>query len=126
MTAALPLVCLYRDGAFHPRSRSQADKYYGEGEVVALERFEHRSINSHNHEFAALASAWENLPAEMYADEFTLAEAVGRVLTRFIAMSQSMRAMGKVEFQKSKQAILELAAAKIGITPEQLKESESP
>jgi hypothetical protein len=167
MNTTPPIVFVYHDGVMVPRSRAQADKWYGDGEVVALERFEQRSISSHNHEFAVLASAWENLPSEFYADyptpehfrkrllieagyctvekivfstaqdaikaaalamavdDYNVATADGRTFTRYIAKSQSMKAMGKKDFQASKQAVLELAAAKIGVSARSLSATEA-
>ena len=55
-------------------------------------------------------------PMDEYA-VVLVSEAVVRVLT---AKSQSMRAMGKETFQKSKQAVLETVSAMIGTTPETL------
>lgn len=54
-------------------------------------------------------------------DEFavvTVSESVVRVWT---AKSQSMRAMGKADFQKSKDDVLSLIAAMIGVSPDQLQ-----
>lgn len=53
-------------------------------------------------------------------DEFavvTVKEAVVRVYT---AQSQSMRAMGATEFQRSKQAVLDIVSAMIGTDPDAL------
>lgn len=43
------------------------------------------------------------------------------VVTVYTAKSQSMRAMGKAEFQKSKQDVLEIVARQIGVTAERLR-----
>lgn len=53
-------------------------------------------------------------------DEFSLLERRGCVVTRYVAHSQSMRAMGKETFQKSKDEVLRIVAEMIGTTPEQL------
>lgn len=44
----------------------------------------------------------------------------GTVVSRYTAQSQSMRAMDKAKFQESKQAVLELVAAMIGLTAAEL------
>lgn len=50
----------------------------------------------------------------------TVSEAVVRVYT---ARSQSMKAMGKDDFQKSKQAVLDLVSDMIGVTRTQLEKA---
>ena len=162
MTGNPPLTFRYIDGKMVPRSRAQADRYYAEGELYALEEYQNRSINSHNHYFAALKTAWMNLPESLSADypteehfrkklliragfcdeqqivfssandaikasaailardDYCVANVEGRALTIWTAKSQSMKAMGKEDFQKSKQAALELAAALIGTTADAL------
>lgn len=54
------------------------------------------------------------------ADEFSIITVSEATVTRYVAKSQSMRAMGKADFQKSKDAVLEIAAAMISVTPHQL------
>ena len=44
----------------------------------------------------------------------------GKVIIRYTAMSQSVAAMGRSEFQKSKWAVLSIASALIDVTPKQL------
>jgi hypothetical protein len=44
----------------------------------------------------------------------------GRVIKSYVAQSQSVAAMGKEDFQKSKWAVLDLAASLIKVTPKQL------
>jgi hypothetical protein len=115
-----------------------------------------------NHEFAAVAEAWKQLPDHLtehfptsehlrkralidagfytetildvgsnaaalrvrdYAkaeDGFAYVVVRGRVVAIRKAMSQSRRAMGAAEFQRSKQAVLEIVAGLIGVTPEAL------
>lgn len=65
MTAIPPLTFRYIDGHMVPRSRAQADRHYVDGETYTLEEHAERSLNSHNHYFAALHSAWLNLPVEL-------------------------------------------------------------
>jgi hypothetical protein len=45
----------------------------------------------------------------------------GRVIKKYVAKSQSLAAMGRTEFQRSKWAVLELAANLIGVTPKKLE-----
>jgi hypothetical protein len=47
-------------------------------------------------------------------DEYSIVTARECTVTRYVAKSQSVRAMGKGDFQASKQAVLEWAAAQIG------------
>lgn len=51
------------------------------------------------------------------SDEFSLVTADAATVTVWTAQSQSLRAMGKARFQASKQAILEIAAGMIDVTP---------
>jgi hypothetical protein len=46
----------------------------------------------------------------------------GNVVRKYTAMSQSIAAMGREEFQKSKWAVLDLAASLIHVTPKQLEQ----
>lgn len=167
MTAA-PIPFRYTEGKMVPRSRSMADRYYADGELYMLEEYHQRSTNSHNHYFAALNSAWLNLPETLssdyptedhfrkklliqagYCDEqktvfstsndaikasaialqhddYCVANVEGRVLTIWTAKSQSMRAMGKADFQASKEKVLELAASMIGTTAKELAAQSLP
>lgn len=54
-------------------------------------------------------------------DEFALVAVRGPIVVERVAKSQSHRAMGREDFQKSKQAILETVSAMLGITPEELQ-----
>ena len=47
----------------------------------------------------------------------------GNVIKKYVAESQSVAAMGKERFQKSKWAVLELAASLIEVTPKQLEKN---
>ena len=53
-------------------------------------------------------------------DAFALCEASGRVVTVYRAQSQSVRAMGAAEFQKSKDAVLAEIGKLIGADPAEL------
>ena len=59
--------------AMRPRRPRAADREFVVGETYVLERWEPRSMVSHNHEFAWLAEAWKNLP-EPLADQFPTPE----------------------------------------------------
>lgn len=50
-------------------------------------------------------------------DEYAIVTASEAVVTVYTAKSQSMRAMGKAEFQKSKDDVLNYVASLIGTTP---------
>ncbi len=51
--------------AMIPRSQSAADRQYVVGESYRLAVHEPRSVNSHNHFFAAVNEAWRNLPEHL-------------------------------------------------------------
>jgi hypothetical protein len=53
-------------------------------------------------------------------DEYAVVTIAGNVVTRWTAKSQSMPAMGKKDFQASKQAVLDYVAGLVGVTPEAL------
>lgn len=53
-------------------------------------------------------------------DEFAVVSVSGTAVVVLTAKSQSMRAMGKAEFQRSKDATLDVVAAMIGVEPRAL------
>lgn len=53
-------------------------------------------------------------------DEFAVVTVEGPTVTRYVAKSQSYRAMGKADFQASKDAVLSIVGAMIGVTTEDL------
>ena len=53
-------------------------------------------------------------------DEFAVVTVEGPTVTRYVAKSQSYRAMGKADFQASKDAVLSIVSAMIGVTTEDL------
>lgn len=55
-------------------------------------------------------------------DEFSIVTTSEATVTRYTAQSQSMRAMGKMEFQRSKEAVLGVLAEMIGVQPKDLKQ----
>lgn len=57
-------------------------------------------------------------------DEFAVVTVQGTTVTRFTAKSQSYRAMGREDFQKSKDAVLDYIAGLIGVTSQALASTE--
>ena len=55
----------FQNGAFVPMTNH--DLGLAEGELVFLDYARDRSTNSHNHQFAAIAEAWQNLPEHLMA-----------------------------------------------------------
>lgn len=53
--------------------------------------------------------------------EYTITTVEGSTVTEWTAKSQSSRAMGKEQFQQSKQAVLEWLSQLIGVSPETLE-----
>lgn len=58
-------------------------------------------------------------------DDFALVVVSEATVTIYTAKSQSMKAMGKAEFQKSKDAVLEVLSRLIGTTPTELSRSNA-
>lgn len=127
----------------------------------------HRSKQSHDHFFAAVAEAFKNLPEDMvvdfaseehlrkwaliragFRDERTIVassraeasriaafvrpmDAFAVVVVReaavtvYTAKSQSLRAMGKAEFQRSKDEVLRILADLIGTDVAELKSARA-
>lgn len=165
-----PLTFEWTGDSFKPASpawQRAADKHYVIGERYQLVEYQDRSTASHNHFFAAVESAWQNLPEGIaveyptaeklrkhalikagYADsqtfvcgskaeaarlctwlrpkdEFGIVSVNGPTVTWFTAKSQSMRAMGKEEFQRSKDAVLAVLADMIGTTTQALTDNKA-
>lgn len=59
-------------------------------------------------------------------DEFAVVDVRGSVVTVYTAKSQSVKAMGREEFNRSKEAVLEVLADMIGVTRADLEKSEQP
>ena len=155
---------MWRDGAFVPDCNSltaYCHDTFGEGEIVMFERHEERSMVSHNHYFACVAEAWNNLPeqderfptpdalrkwalirsgyctkTEIVLDTpeqaATVASFTGNaegviivvrenIVVKYTAMSQSVAAMGKQEFQKSKDIVLDTIAELIAVKRRKLE-----
>jgi hypothetical protein len=58
-------------------------------------------------------------------DDFAIVSATEVTVRVWTAKSQSMKAMGKAEFQRSKTAVLDLVSAMIGVKPENLKGADA-
>lgn len=159
-----PVKCFWDGEVLKPieRQRWLADRNFVVGEIYPMVVHEERSHNSHNHFFAALNEAWQQLPEDLapqfptaehlrkralidggfydelavdagsdaaalrvmrafkQVDDFALVFTRGPIVIRRTAKSQSARAMGKDDFQRSKQAVLEIVSAMIGVKPEEL------
>jgi hypothetical protein len=71
MSNAPPIACAWDGEAFVPLPRfaKLADKHYVIGETYPMVQHEARSRVSHNHYFASLSEAWDNLPEDI-ADRY--------------------------------------------------------
>lgn len=58
------------------------------------------------------------------ADAFSLIIVKKNIVTRYVAKSQSYRAMGKAEFAASKEKVLDVLAELIGVTGNELRAAE--
>lgn len=160
-----PIVYQWNGEAMVPMRRfaKQCDREFVIGEFYPLVVEEARSMRSHAHYFAAVNSAWENLPEDLaprfktaehlrkYAlirtgfhdersivcsstaeaervaafvkpvDEFAVVLVNDATVTIFTAKSQSLRAMDRKEFQRSKELVLEFLSARIGVKRDELE-----
>ncbi len=73
MTVIHPIKFRWTGEAMIPLVKSVAERQYEVGETYRLEPWEERSPASHRHFFAALRSAWDNLP-EHWAERFSTPE----------------------------------------------------
>lgn len=74
-----------------------------------------RVINCETPELAQRVAAFAKR-----SDEYNIMSVVDSNVVEFTAKSQSIKAMGKQDFQKSKQDILEWLAVQIGVEPDEL------
>lgn len=144
---------------------SVCDREYVIGEVRRLADYEERSAASHSHYFAALHTAWQNLPegqAERFPtaehlrkwclikagycdqrtivagskaeaqriasfvrplDEFALVVATEATVTVYTAQSQKHSAMGRKAFGESKNAVLDIVSAMVGVDVGELRKN---
>ena len=56
-------------------------------------------------------------------NEYAIVSVAGDVVVEWTAKSQSMKAMGKAQFQASKQAVLDYIAGMLGVEPDALAEA---
>lgn len=172
MSSPPPLSFRYEgEGEWKPSSKfvaSRADGAYVIGMDYILVPHEPRSQRSHNHFFAAVKNAWDNLPDHMlmeypttehlrkkalikkgYADErsvvcaskaeaqrvaafvkpmdeYAIVVPVGSVVKVYTAQSQSMRAMNKEVFQKSKTDVLDFIDDLLGVDREATSGNANP
>jgi uncharacterized protein (DUF2252 family) len=76
MNGGPPIECFWNGEAFVPSNEAwkrRAAKQYVVGEVYNMVDQEPRSLASHNHYFAAVETAWKNLP-EILAERFPTAD----------------------------------------------------
>jgi hypothetical protein len=88
MTDLSPIPVLWRDGAFVPATQRQAKRcseQFEDGKRYLLVEHQERSINSHNHYFAQLGEAFDNLPEDIAHEFPTFAKfrATGLISTGF-------------------------------------------
>lgn len=164
MSTAVPLPFIWDGEHMVPRQgyARRADQEFVIGVTYLLVEAQARSAASHNHYFAALNEAWQNLPSEEVArfptvehlrkyalirtgfrdersiacaskaeaervaafmrpmDDYALVTFTEAMVIVWTAKSQSTRAMGKAEFQDSKQKVLDYVAGMIGVSSEHL------
>lgn len=72
-----PIIYRWHQGRMEPLQRfhNLCASQFVEGEHYRLSEIEERSLRSHQHYFAAISTAWQNLPEE-YAQEFASPEAL--------------------------------------------------
>lgn len=157
---------IWKDGVLVPdglRMANYCDQNFGEGEVVSMERHEPRSTATHNHYFACLNEAFNNLPegdtrfptvdalrkwaliknnyctkTEMVCSSPEQAALVAaftgnaegviivvkeNVVVKYTAKSQSMKAMGAQEFQRSKVDVLDTVAELLALKRRELEKN---
>lgn len=68
-----PLTCDWDGEVFRPLHPRRADNYLTVGERYSLVQYEDRSAATHNHQFAWLHDAWQNLPEDI-ADQYPTPE----------------------------------------------------
>jgi len=155
----------WREGVFLPHNRivPYCHETFGEGEIVTFERHEERSDASHRHYFAAIKTAFDNLPegetrfqtpealrhwalirsgwhtenhvvcdspeqartiaAFMGNSEGTIIVVKENVIKKYTAKSQSVKAMGKDDFQRSKTDVLDTIAELLAVTRKRLEQN---
>ena len=163
MTAPPPMEFVWEGASLRPLRPAFAERFYVAGEIYRMEPREERSSVSHNHYFAALQEAFDNMPESMAEqfptvehlrkfalikggfcdtqdytcgsneeatrlaafirpiDTYAVVEARGDVVRVHRAQSQSVRAMDKQTFQRSKTTVLEIVSQLVGVSPSELQ-----
>jgi hypothetical protein len=112
-----------------------AREYYGAGEVVPHPTSEHlrkRALIQGGFYSEHLVDAGSNAAALRVAafmrsvDPFAMVVVRGPFAIMRTASSQSRRAMGAADFQRSKTAVLEIVSDMIGVAPAQLERQGEP
>ena len=78
-------------------------------------------------ESIVLSSSEDALKAAAFSrslDPYSIVTVNGCVVMRYTALSQSQKSMGKKNFQESKEKVLEIVSAMVGVTQKQLEESD--
>lgn len=167
MSAPEPVRFVWEGDVMRPRAPRLADRLFVIGQEYLLAEVQDRSLNTHNHYFAALAECWKSLPedqAERFAsvehlrkwalikagyrdertvvcgskaeaarvaafikpmDEYAVVSVSGAAVVVLTAKSQSVRAMGKQDFQASKEAVLNVLSELLGVEVGSLPKSEA-
>ena len=132
----------YRLIEHEDRSKRSHDHYFAELQDAWLNLPEEIAAQhaspEHLRKFALIMTGWSNkrqLPcrSEVEArriaafirpgDEYAIIDVTGNIITEYVAKSQSMKAMGARDFQRSKTEVLEYVAAMARTTPEALKKN---
>lgn len=133
---------LYRLGVIEERSENSHRAYFAELHSAWLNLPERESerfpTSEHLRKYALIKTGFYDADAFPCAskaealrlaafirphDEFALVVVKDATVTRYTAKSQSYKAMGRDEFQKSKTAVLDYVSSLIGTTREQLREN---
>lgn len=110
----------------HDALESLPEKYAGEPWAASTEHLRKYALISTGFFTATVVTtagedeAWRWKPILQGLDPYSIVSVKGDVIYRFVAQSQSMKAMGKERFQRSKTEILNFVARLIGVLPEDL------
>ena len=157
----LPTAFTWRNGMMQPQSADIARERYVEGETYILVPHTARSDKSHNHYFACIKAAWDNLPEDIAAkvaspdhlrkwaliksgwrdeqvigckdeadakqmatiiksilrplDDYAVVIPSDESVTVYTAKSQTLKAMGKDDFQKSKDDVFRVLSELLSV-----------
>lgn len=120
---------------YEPRSHASHNHFFGSVADLwsnlpeSIERF---ATPDHLRKYALIKSGWHDERSIACAsraealrvasfirpmDEYAIVTVTGSLVTVYTAKSQSMKAMGKADFQKSKDDVLGVISALIGVAP---------